>query len=279
MAVSQRIASSPIITRMAGGRLIRAIGYWISTILIAWEMVLGAYWDLFQIPYVKDVFTHLHLPSYFLIIMGIWKLPCAVVLLAPGVRRMKEWAYAGAFFTYTGAAVLHLSVGDNMSGWAGPALYALFTVASWILRPSSRRLAATSDASGEPKRFGKSKLIIYWIATALLAFVLISGGIVELTNSKTAIDGMLSLGYPVYFTHLLGYWKIAGGIVLLAPRLSLVKEWAYIGIFLDMSGAFMTHVVCHSVAYHLVVTGLFSLLTVLSWALRPRTRKIEGPIF
>jgi len=192
---------------------------------------------------------------------------------------MKEWAYAGAFFTYTGAAVLHLSVGYNMVGWAGPASYALFTVASWILRPSSRRLVATPDPVRQPQKVGKSKRIIYWIATVLLAFVLISGGIVELTNSKTAIDGMLSLGYPVYFTHLLGYWKIAGGIVLLAPRLSLVQEWAYIGIFLDMTGAFMTHIVCHSVAYHLVVTGVFSLLTVLSWALRPSKRKIEGPIF
>jgi uncharacterized membrane protein len=242
-------------------------------------MALGAYWDLFQTPYVRNVFTHLHLPSYFLVIMGVWKLPCAVILLTPGATRMKEWAYAGAFFTYSGAAVMHLSVGDNMGGWAAPALYALFTVASWLLRPPSRRLAAMSDANKKPEKSQRGKLIVYWITTVLIAFVLISGGIVELANSKEAIDGMLSLGYPVYFTHLLGYWKIAGGIVLLAPRLSLVKEWAYVGVFLDMTGAFMTHIVCHSVAYHLVITGLFSLLTVLSWALRPATRKIEGPIF
>jgi len=279
MAVSQRTTSSPTIIKIFGGRLIRAIGYWIFTVLIAWEMALGAYWDLFQIPFVRNVFTHLHLPSYFLIIMGVWKLPCAVILLAPGAVRMKEWAYAGAFFTYSGAAVLHLSVGDNMDGWAAPALYALFTIASWILRPPSRRLAAMPDANNKPEKSQKTRKIVYWITTILIAFVLISGGIVELANSKTAIDGMLSLGYPVYFTHLLGCWKIAGGIVLLAPRLSLVKEWAYIGIFLDMTGAFMTHIVCHSVTYHLVVTGLFSLLTVLSWALRPATRKIEGPIF
>jgi len=279
MAVSQRVTSSPIFTGMAAGRLIRIICYWVFTVFIAWEMALGAYWDLFQTPYVRNVFTHLHLPSYFLIVMGIWKLPCAVILLTPGATRMKEWAYAGAFFTYSGAAVMHLSVGDNMGGWAAPALYALFTVASWILRPPSRRLAAMSDADNKPEKSQRGKLIVYWITTVLIAFVLISGGIVELANSKAAIDGMLSLGYPVYFTHLLGYWKIAGGIVLLAPRLSLVKEWAYIGIFLDMTGAFMTHIVCHSVAYHLVITGLFSLLTVLSWALRPATRKIEGPIF
>ncbi|MBN8854077.1 MAG: DoxX family protein [Sphingobacteriales bacterium] len=279
MAVSQRVASSPVVARIAGGRLIRAIGYWIFTVFVAWEMILGAYWDLFQIPYVRNVFTHLHLPSYFLIVMGIWKLPCAVVLLIPGVTRMKEWAYAGAFFTYSGAAVLHLSVGDSMNGWAGPVLYALFTVVSWILRPPSRRLVAKADGVGPKGRFEKSRLAAYWIATVLMAFVVISGGIAELSNSKTTIDGMLSLGYPIYFTHLLGCWKIAGGIVLLAPGLPLVKEWAYIGIFLDMTGAFMTHIVSHSAAQHLVFTGLFAVLTVLSWAFRPATRKIVGPIF
>jgi len=110
MSVSQGIASSPTIKRMAAGRMIRTIGYWFFTILIAWEMALGAYWDLFQISYVREVFTHLHLPSYFLIIMGIWKLPCAVVLLLPGVRRMKEWAYAGFVFDFVGAAWCHFAV-------------------------------------------------------------------------------------------------------------------------------------------------------------------------
>jgi len=264
---------------MTGGRLVRAIGYWIFTILIAWEMALGAYWDLFQVSYVRNVFTHLHLPSYFLIVMGIWKLPCAVVLLLPGVRRMKEWAYAGAFFTYSGAAVLHLSVGDNISGWAGPVLYALFTVGSWILRPPSRRLVATAIADEQPGKSRRGKLIVYWTVTILVVMALISGGIAELANSKAAIEGMLSLGFPVYFTHLLGYWKIAGGIVLLAPRLALVKEWAYIGIFLDLTGAFMTHIACHSAAYHLVSTGLFAVFTALSWGLRPSARKIAGPVF
>jgi len=104
MSVSQGIASSPTIKRMAAGRMIRTIGYWFFTILIAWEMALGAYWDLFQISYVREVFTHLHLPSYFLIIMGIWKLPCAVILLMPRAVRMKEWAYAGVTFALTHAA-------------------------------------------------------------------------------------------------------------------------------------------------------------------------------
>ena len=278
MAASQTIVTPSVITKMPGRRLIRTIGYWIFTIFIVWEMSLGAYWDLFQTPYVRNVFTHLHLPFYFLFIMGIWKLPCAVVLVVPGIPRMKEWAYAGAFFTYSGAAFLHLSVGDGMGGAMGPVLFAVFTIASWLLRPASRKLTASPETLNIQVRRRKGSLTIYWIASSLMAFVLISGGIAELSNSKTTIDGMLSLGYPVYFTHLLGFWKIAGGIVLLAPRLPLLKEWAYIGIFLDMTGAFMTHIACHSVAFHPVFTGLFAVLTVVSWAYRPSTRKLTGPL-
>lgn len=266
------LASPHVFTRVSGS-LVGKIAYWTFTALIAWEMALGAYWDLFEIQYVRDVFTHLHLPFYFLIIMGIWKLPCAVVLLMPRVPRLKEWAYAGAFFTYSGAAVLHISVGDHAGGWAAPALYALFTVASWALRPASRRLVA--DPEKKAGRSGRSKMIGYWIATAVMAFVLISGGVAELTEQTYTIKGMLSLGYPVYFTLLLGCWKITGGIVLLVPRWPLVKEWAYFGIFLDMSGAFMTHIACHSEAQHLIWTGIFSVLTVVSWALRPDSRKIS----
>lgn len=252
---------------------IRTIAYWVFTILVAWEMALGAYWDLFQIPYVRNVFTHLHLPFYFLIIIGIWRLPCAVILVIPGFLRVKEWAYAGAFFTYSGAAVLHMSAGDGIGGWAAPVIYALFTVASWVLRPASRRLVANlSTEVGKP---AKSRLVAYWIVTSLMALVLISGGVAELTGDKTTMAGMLLLGYPAYFTRLLGFWKIAGGIVLLIPRWPLVKEWAYIGVFLDMSGAFIAHIFCHSESFHLVTTGLLSVLTVVSWMLRPPARKIS----
>ncbi|MGV3618415.1 MAG: hypothetical protein ACO1SV_24070 [Fimbriimonas sp.] len=53
---------------------------------------------------------------------------------------MKEWAYAGAVFELTGAAVSHLAVGDSPAKLVGPLLFAGFALASWALRPSSRTL-------------------------------------------------------------------------------------------------------------------------------------------
>ncbi len=36
-------------------------------------------WDLLRIEYVRVVLTHLGYPLYLLLILGAWKLPCAVV--------------------------------------------------------------------------------------------------------------------------------------------------------------------------------------------------------
>src|SRR5689334_14790784 len=113
----------------------RTIGYWLVTLVIAWEMVAGSMWDLLQIQFVRDVFTHLGYPFYLLTIIGAWKLPFAFVVLSPRLLRLKEWAYAGAIFNYTGAAASHLLAGDGAPKWAGPVVFAVLTLASWALRP------------------------------------------------------------------------------------------------------------------------------------------------
>jgi hypothetical protein len=80
------------------------VAYWLFTLIVAFEMLAGSMWDLLQIDYVRSVFAHLGYPSYLLFILGAWKLPCGVVWLLPRLPRLKEWAYAGGFFTYSGAA-------------------------------------------------------------------------------------------------------------------------------------------------------------------------------
>jgi uncharacterized membrane protein YphA (DoxX/SURF4 family) len=120
----------------------RAVGYWTCTAIIALEMAAGSMWDLLQIEFVRGVFDHLGYPHYLLFIIGAWKLPCAVALVVPRFPRLKEWAYAGAIFNYSGAAASHLLVGDGPSKWMGPLIFGLITFASWALRPPERRLAA-----------------------------------------------------------------------------------------------------------------------------------------
>jgi uncharacterized membrane protein YphA (DoxX/SURF4 family) len=118
----------------------RRIVYWAATAVICWELLLGGVWDILRIPYVYDmVVADLGYPEYFLVILGVWKLLGGVTLLAPRFPRLKEWAYAGAFFNYSGAVASHMAVGDGVEAWWGPAGFAVILMVSWWLRPTSRR--------------------------------------------------------------------------------------------------------------------------------------------
>jgi len=126
----------------------RIIAYWVFTIPVAFEMAAGGVWDLLKIEYVRVVLTHLGYPLYLLYIIGVPRIPCAFVLLAPRFPRLKEWACAGAFFNYAGAAASHLLAGDGAGGWMGPLVLAGFTIASWGLRPAGRRLEGSRPTDG-----------------------------------------------------------------------------------------------------------------------------------
>jgi hypothetical protein len=151
----------------AAGRL-RAVAYWALTLLSAFEMTAGALWDLLRIEFVRGAFARLGYPVYLLLILGVWKLPCAATLLAPRFPRLKEWAYAGAFFLYTGGAASHFLAGEGAGKWMGPAVFGIFTLASFALRPDNRRLPSPAEAA--PPR------PVAWIATlgALVGFLVVA---------------------------------------------------------------------------------------------------------
>lgn len=120
--------------------LVRLVVYWLLTLTITFELAAGALWGLMHIEYVRVVLAHLGYPMYLLIILGVWRIPGALALLVPRFPRLKEWAYAGAFFNYTGAAASHLLAGDSAGQWVGPLVLSAFTLISWAMRPASRRL-------------------------------------------------------------------------------------------------------------------------------------------
>ena len=83
----------------------------------------------------------------------------------------------------------------------------------------------------------KFRNIGYWVATGLVALGFAFGGIMDVMRSPEVVAGMAHLGYPAYFATLLGIWKILGAIAILAPGFPRVKEWAYAGMFFDLTGA------------------------------------------
>lgn len=133
------LTEPPAIASRYRSMRLRSAGYWLATALVAAELGLGGIWDIERLPFVRDLASHLGYPSYFLVLLGTWKVLGAAALLVPRRALLKEWAYAGAFFTYTGAIVSHLTTGYDLGEAGLLTVLTALTALSWALRPPSRR--------------------------------------------------------------------------------------------------------------------------------------------
>jgi hypothetical protein len=124
----------------------------------------------------------------------------------------------------------------------------------------------------------KRNNIAYWTTTILVAFFIGGGGLAQMWQYHANPHGVVPLlGYPLYFFGILGFWKFLGAVAILVPRYPRLKEWAYAGIFFDLTGAAAS---CAAVggygayAFHVIAPLILTVLTVASWALRPPSRTI-----
>lgn len=119
------------------------IAYWIITALLCFCM-LGGIGQLFQVKQVVEGFAPLGYPRYFISIIGFWKVMAIIAILVGKFPLIKEWAYAGIVFVMTGACVSHIATHGSMFHIIVPLVIAGLAVASWYLRPPSRRLIQVS---------------------------------------------------------------------------------------------------------------------------------------
>jgi uncharacterized membrane protein YphA (DoxX/SURF4 family) len=107
------------------------ITYWITTIIVALMMTYSAYAYLTQ-PAIEEAFHHLGYPGYFRVELAIAKLLGVILLLAPVSGRIKEWVYAGFFFTFVSAFIAHTASGDPVSYRIMPLLFLVLLLVSYI---------------------------------------------------------------------------------------------------------------------------------------------------
>jgi hypothetical protein len=122
---------------------------------------------------------------------------------------------------------------------------------------------------------GKGKLIAYWICTGMIVLAIGAGGAAQALRVQQNVQGMEALGYPLHFIVELGVWKVLGALTLLVPGFRLVKEWAYAGIFFDLTGAAVTAAANGSAAFHILAPLALMGMLVASWALRPESRRLR----
>jgi uncharacterized membrane protein YphA (DoxX/SURF4 family) len=239
-------------------------GYWITTAVLAAECLAGGVMGGLQMSPFRDTATHLGYPAYFMSILGVWYVSAGVVLLAPRLPRLKEWAYAGLVFNYTGAAASHIWVGDDAGTLVAPVAFLGLTAASWALRPPSRR-----DFDLPARTFGRGRAIVFWVATVSVAGELAVGGVWDVLRIDYVRDVVEHLGYPTYLLTIMGIWKIPGAVALLMPRLPRLKEWVYAGAVINYASAIASHIIVGDGIGAIVAPVALLALTVTSWALRP----------
>jgi len=118
----------------------------------------------------------------------------------------------------------------------------------------------------------KLKVIGYWLTTGLFAAAFLAAGAAELAGAPSAVTATIALGYPAYVLTILGLWKILSVPALLAPGLPRLKEWAYAGVFFDLTGAAASLAFSGGSPGNMATPLVLLLVAAASWALRPPSR-------
>ena len=111
---------------------------WAVTGLMAALMLLSAVPDVLRIPGALAVFRHLGYPPYLLVFLGTAKILGVAAVLAPGLPRLKEWAFAGLTCDLTGAVYSHVSVGDPASVWTPAAIGLVLMAGAYVVYRTQR---------------------------------------------------------------------------------------------------------------------------------------------
>ncbi|HEY6375258.1 MAG TPA: DoxX family protein [Edaphobacter sp.] len=120
----------------------------------------------------------------------------------------------------------------------------------------------------------KSKKLVYWIATAFVACIMTISGVLAVAHAPSMMRALAHLGYPVYFSNLLGVAKILGTCVILVPGLARLKEWAYVGFGITIISASYSHLFSGDGFLALEPLVTFAAL-VISYLTRPAGRRFS----
>ncbi len=114
----------------------------------------------------------------------------------------------------------------------------------------------------------------YWLATAFVACIMTISGALAVTHAPPMMRALAHLGYPPYFSDLLGIAKLSGVCILLAPGFVKWKEWAYVGFGITVISAAYSHWFSGDGLMALEPLVTFAAL-VVSYLTRPADRRAQ----
>lgn len=107
--------------------------------------------------------------------------------------------------------------------------------------------------------------ILYWTFTVLFALVMASTAIPNVTGNDEANAFITALGYPDYFIPFIGMAKLLGAVGILVPGIGRLKEWAYAGLFFDLTGAVYSGIAVSGFIVEMLGMLIFFVLFGLSY--------------
>jgi hypothetical protein len=108
------------------------ITYYVSTVALSFGMLMAGYLELSKSPEAVELFTHLGYPIYLLYILGVWKIIGVIGICQNKIKLLREWAYAGFFFDFSGAFASHLIVGDGPAKFGSPFVFMVILALSYV---------------------------------------------------------------------------------------------------------------------------------------------------
>ncbi|AEV98028.1 hypothetical protein A4D02_14685 [Niastella koreensis] len=108
--------------------------YWVFTLLFVALMMFASFDSIMVSPkaigFIHDM---LGFPIYFIAFTGYAKLLGCIAILIPGLKTIKEWAYAGLFFDLAGATYAGIAVAPTFNPQIfGMLIWFIFGILSYI---------------------------------------------------------------------------------------------------------------------------------------------------
>lgn len=121
----------------------RKITYWVATLWLALGLVATG---IVQLAHGAEgvggaaMMNDLGYPLYLMPLLGVLKIAAAAVLVLPGLRLPKQWAYAGIVFLIIGAIYSHLAAEGGLVKTLPALLIGVLAGLSWSLLPGNRKI-------------------------------------------------------------------------------------------------------------------------------------------
>ena len=117
--------------------------------------------------------------------------------------------------------------------------------------------------------------ITYWIVTGLMIAFMLMASIPDALMNEEAIAVLKHLGYPIYLLPWLGILKILALVTIIIPGFHTLKEWAYAGLFIDITGAIYSQICVGDAPSQWTFTLIGLLLVTASYILYRRKLLVQ----